>query len=398
VSSVLRIPPFPLFLTALPAALALAPPAGAQAPSNADAPRTGPARSDPDLSADELRRAVVAGHATWCHGIYARCEQRAKVLQSAVAKFLAEPDDATLAAARTEWIDARAVYGQTEALRFCDGPIEPLEPLLNAWPVDESFVDAIVADTASYPNLGATALVLANERGGEANVSVGWHAIEYLLWGKDLSPTGPGARPALDYLPGGGRHAERRREYLAVTTELLVQHLGELRVAWAPAAGNHRAAFERDLDGAVRRILTGVTVMSAFELCGERLGVAYETQDQEQEHSCFSDTSCQDLEANQLGIAAILGGEPAGGSGPGLLALVRGKSPALAADAAEKVAATLACLRAIPAPFDAAMRGSDDAPGRRAIAAAIAALERQTEVLTIVGRVLGHELPLKPGG
>src|SRR5262245_60255030 len=82
--------------------------------------------------ASALRTAVVTGYAAWCHRQYAQCEQKAAVLQAAVAALLATPQSSTLAAAREAWIDARVVYDQTEALRFCDGPIEPLEPLLNA--------------------------------------------------------------------------------------------------------------------------------------------------------------------------------------------------------------------------------------------------------------------------
>jgi len=366
--------------------------------------QTPDARS-PDAHA-ALRAEVVHGHASWCHHLYDRCEQQARALQRAVAAFLAEPDAKSLAAARKAWREGRAVYGKTEALRFHGGPIDAVEGYLNAWPVDEAFLDAvqgrpdagIVHDAKNFPNLAATVLLLANERGGEANVSVGWHAIEFLLWGQDLSPDGPGDRPASDYVVGVGRDAARRREYLTVVTALLVQHLGQLKTAWAPDAANYRATFVADPPDAVRRMLTGALVLSAFELTGERLAVAYETQDQEQEHSCFSDTTWFDFEADQLGIQAIFVRETEPAYGPGLLALIRAEQPALATDLDRKLADTLAKLRAIPQPFDAAMRGADDAPGRVAMRVAMAALDAQSEVLTIVGRVLGYDLPLKPGG
>ena len=47
-------------------------------------------------------------------------------------------------------------------------------------------------------------LTSLNEQGGEANISTGWHAIEFLLWGQDLSDDGPG-RAA-----GHRLHDERR--------------------------------------------------------------------------------------------------------------------------------------------------------------------------------------------
>jgi putative iron-regulated protein len=354
-----------------------------------------------------LRREVVRAHAAWCHALYADCERHARALGAAVDAMLAAPSAATLAAARAAWCEARVVYGRTEVLRFQGGPIEPLEPLLNAWPIDEAFVDyvagapdaGIVNDPRAFPSVGAAVLRLANERGGEANVTVGWHAIEFLLWGQDRSPHGPGERPHTDYLPGAGRNAERRAQYLRTVCAMLAQDLATVRAAWAPDRDNHRRAFERDEVAAVRAMLAGACVLTAFELAGERLTVALETRDQEQEHSCFSDTTHADLVANQAGIDAMLRGRATGaGKGPGLLALVRARDPALASLANDVAAATTRAIAAIPAPFDQAFLGGDDAPGRRAIAAAVAALERQAEVLQLVGKTFGLDLPLQPGG
>ncbi|MCB0972441.1 MAG: hypothetical protein KDA97_13125, partial [Acidimicrobiales bacterium] len=42
--------------------------------------------------------------------------------------------------------------------------------------------------------------------------------------------------------------------------------------------------------------------LSAGELAGERIAVAYETQDQEDEHSCFSDNTMADVIGNAAGI------------------------------------------------------------------------------------------------
>ena len=44
----------------------------------------------------------------------------------------------------------------------------------------------------------------ANERGGEKNISIGYHAIEFLLWGQDYTDVNTnvgegGERPATDF-------------------------------------------------------------------------------------------------------------------------------------------------------------------------------------------------------
>ena len=131
-----------------------------------------------------------------------------------------------------------------------------------------------------------------NERGGETNVSTGWHAIEFLLWGQDFD--GPD--------PGASAHRLRRRHRRQRGAARRVPAAGDRSVgasisascpaAWAAEPGNYRTAFEAGIPiRALRRILTGMLILSGFEMAGERLAVAYETKDQEQEHSCFSDTT-----------------------------------------------------------------------------------------------------------
>ncbi len=70
-----------------------------------------------------------------------------------------------------------------------------------------------------------TALIKANERGDKENIGAGWCAIAFLLWGQDLSETGPGERSFEDYVVGRGQNAERRARYLSTATELLVDDL-----------------------------------------------------------------------------------------------------------------------------------------------------------------------------
>ena len=45
-------------------------------------------------------------------------------LQDEIDAFIAGPTDATLEAARDQWLAARDVYGPTEAFRFYDGPVD----------------------------------------------------------------------------------------------------------------------------------------------------------------------------------------------------------------------------------------------------------------------------------
>jgi putative iron-regulated protein len=362
-----------------------------------------------DSRAAPTEAAVAAAYASFAYAAYEGAAVGARDLKRAVDALVERPSAETLDLARRAWIAGRRAYGRTEVLRFYSGPIDDpndgVETTLNAWPIDESYVDAvagrpksgIVHDVVRFPTLAEETLLLANERGGETAVTVGWHAIEFLLWGQDLNPDGPGSRPHGDYVVGVGANAARRGTYLRVATELLVSQTEGLARAWGDDPKAYRRAFEADPRAALKKILTGAVVLSGFEMAGERLAVAYETRDQEHEHSCFSDTTHVDFEANQAGVVAALTGRLDGVAfGPGAIDLLRAKAPDLAALLERRLEASTAALAAVPIPFDVAILGGDSSPGRVAVRRAIEALEAQAEAIAIMGRTLGHVLPLKP--
>ena len=140
----------------------------------------------------------------------------AQAMDTTLQAFTAAPSAATLGAAKTAWLTSREPYLQTEVYRFYDGPIDDAdgpEGLMNAWPLDESYIDYVDGmPTAGIVNgseeLSATNLEALNEQGGEENVATGYHAIEFLLCGQDMRDTGPGARPDTDIADMGT--AERR--------------------------------------------------------------------------------------------------------------------------------------------------------------------------------------------
>jgi putative iron-regulated protein len=134
-------------------------------------------------------------------------------------------------------------------------------------------------------------------------------------------------------------------------------------------------------------------------MAGERVAVPYETRDQEDEHSCFSDTTHLDLVANQLGLEAMFRGRWLDGQqGPGVLDLARAIDPALAIELEQRIAAALGALRAILPPFDRAIGAGDDTPERRAVLVALEALEAQTDSLARLSAALGFEIAIEPGG
>jgi putative iron-regulated protein len=346
-------------------------------------------------------KAVATNYAALVHANYADTLAAAKDLQATIAAFVAAPSAEGLDKARKAWLDAREFYGQTEAFRFYGGPIDDEkgpEGQINAWPLDEAYVDYVtgkagagMVNNAKF-KITKAALAKANERGGEENISAGWHAVEFLLWGQDQSETGPGQRSFEDYVKGKGENAERRAQYLSTATELLVDDLSAMVKAWEPNAKNYRAKFEKGDKESVRKIIVGLGSLSRGELSGERMEVALNSQDQEDEHSCFSDNTHRDVVNNAKGIQNVWLGQyqKRDGSrleGPGVRDLVAAKNPALAEKTTAQIAGSVSGAEAIPAPFDRAIfKGS---PGRPAVEKTIASLVEQSKLLVESASAVG---------
>ncbi len=361
-----------------------------------------------DDAGEELRAEVVANYAAVVHEAYSMSLESAIEMDAAIDAFAADPSEVNLEAARQAWLTARDDYGPTEAFRFYGGPIDAddtgVEGLVNAWPLDEAYIDYVEGAPESgiinlpdeFPTIDAELITSLNESGGETNISTGWHAIEFLLWGQDLSAEGPGGRPADDFV--SAPNADRRATYLTVASDLLVEHLSSLVEAWAPDSdGNYRAEFlALPADEALSMILSGIGELSRGELAGERLTVAYEEHSQEDEHSCFSDNTTADVVGNASGIQMVYLGELGSASGPGIDDLVAAVDSDLADRLREEIESSVSLAEAIPAPFDQSLAPGvpDDDPGRVAINDTIQALDLQADTLVEAATALGLELNL----
>ena len=350
----------------------------------------------------DVKRQAVENYADGVHALYTKSFLSTVQLDGAIDVFLADPTPASLEAAKRAWLRARDDYGPTEAFRFYGGPIDNEEDgpegLINAWPLDEAYIDyvegnpdaGIVNMIDEYPSITGDLLISLNEEGGEENVSTGWHAIEFLLWGQDMNANGPGARPVEDYTTAN--NADRRGVYLATASEVLVEHMRGLVDAWAPGSSNYRAQFlALDTDEALTHIITGIGELSRGELAGERMTVAYQERSQEDEHSCFSDNTTADIVGNALGIQMVLMGDYGSVSGVGILDIVEEEDAGLAANLKQQVAASVSLSKNIPAPFDAHLTDtvSDSAPGRSAVLRTIESLEKQTDTIVSAATAIG---------
>lgn len=305
----------------------------------------------------------IQGYAQNAYVQYSKSVEEAQKLNVLVQDFVKNPSQEKLEAAKEQWILARKIYSQTEVYRFFDSPIDDAdgpEGLINAWPIDEAYIDSvsgktnsgIINDLKGYPTLDKDTLMSLNEKDGEKNISTGWHAIEFLLWGQDFSTDGPGTRSFEDFVDGKTMNADRRRLYLSLVTELLVEHIQSVAVEWDPAGSNNYYNSFVNSPDSLAKVIESLRFFAGEELSIERMFVAYDMQDQEDEHSCFSDTTHHDLYYNFLGIKNALLETY---NGVSLVTLIANNDAALASQIEAQALAIDMALFQFPAPFDQAI-------------------------------------------
>ncbi|MGR3480790.1 imelysin family protein [Salipiger marinus] len=345
----------------------------------------------PALAATD-RAAVIDTYADIAQAGYEDSLITARALQEAVAALVADPSEATLAAARTAWLAARDPYQQTEVYRFGNPIVDDWEGKVNAWPLDEGLIDYVDTSYAgpTDENELAAANVIANPAlmiagqevdagtitpaliadtlneadGIETNVARGYHAIEFLLWGQDLNGTGPGAgdRPFTDYAQGEactGGNCDRRADYLTAATDLLISDLEEMAANWAED-GAARAAITADPDAGLVAMLTGMGSLSYGEQAGERMRLGLMLNDPEEEHDCFSDNTHNSHYYDGKGVQNVYLGaytriDGSTVSGPSLRDLVAETAPELDAEMTAKLEATMQALGAIKTAAEGGM-------------------------------------------
>jgi len=323
-----------------------------------------------------------------------------------IAAFLDKPTEATLADARISWLASRAHYMLTEGGRFYGGPIDAApnnyEALVNSWPLDEAYIDyttdangkvdetsGIVNKPSLLKDITAEGLDMINTMGGDTNVSDGYHAVEFLLWGQALSDVGPGERPARDYdLKGMRKNPDRRAQYLKVAVDGIITNLTAVRDAWAPGA-DYRVTFEGNPDTALANAFTGLAKFSKGELGSQRLGAAYMSKERHDQHDCFSSETLVDYDRDAHGIQAMYLGKYGDNDGPGLNDLVHAADPAIDKKLTAMIQASIDAIDAIPTPFEASIAGDDNSPGRVAIKTALDALFAQGDEFGAAAAALG---------
>jgi len=333
----------------------------------------------PSHSANDESSDLANSYANLVSHYYNAVALSTKEMNNAIIKFIQAPDNNSLINAKNKWIEARIVYGITEAFRFYGGPIDGVnkygeegpEGLINAWPLNEAYIDYVKGNPeAGIINnmsleINAETIIAANMSEDDADVSTGWHAIEFLLWGQDFSLETAGLREASDYLPTNEVNV-RRRAYLVAASTLLLEHVNWLAEQWSENGEGRKSFMAKDDPGGA--ILTGIATLAGFELSSERIATALDSGDPEDEHSCFSDQTHNDVKANFNGIKNVYLGKGQNGKSfkPSISEFVMENDIKLHENIMQVINNTDDTINNITVPFDKMLSEPKNGLGRQA--------------------------------
>ena len=332
---------------------------------------------------------------------------RTNNMHKSISMFLKYPTEENIQNVKNKWIEARKVYGITEAFRFYGGPIDGVnqygeegpEGLMNAWPLNEAYIDYVMGNDSSgiISNLSyeinAKTIIASNMSEDDADVSTGWHAIEFLLWGQDNSLEIPGTRKASDY-SGSGVIKERRRAYLKEASDLLLEHISWLNTQWSYNGKGRTGFLEKSDPGGA--ILTGIATLAGFELSSERIATALDSGDPEDEHSCFSDQTHHDIRANFNGIRNVYLGIGLNSKkfSPSISEIVAKKNPALDSAIIKLLEKTSNSIDKITIPFDKMLSEPESGLGRMAAEETVSNLLAIAEKIKLAGNDLNWNVTI----
>ena len=138
--------------------------------------------SETENKTDEaaLKSDIVNTYSDIVYASYEDSYKSALNLQDKIKAFVAAPSAAGLEEAKKAWLASRVPYLQTEAYRFYGGPIDDEdgpEGLLNAWPMDEVYIDYVEGDAnagiintpSQYPVINKELVFFLNVEVGDIN-------------------------------------------------------------------------------------------------------------------------------------------------------------------------------------------------------------------------------------
>ena len=312
---------------------------------------------------------------------YAAMKDNSMLLLASSGKFLASGSQSDLDEACANWKATRKPWECSEAFLFGPASFKSLDPLLDSWPLDQTQLDNVLAG-----NQELTADFVRNSLGSGLR---GFHTIEYLIFRNGTART-------------ASEVSMREKQYLVAVTEVLRDDCTTLWALWAGVKGgtkeaeilenievsvgtpyaeefkNAGKAGSRYLSqtGAVEEIIQGMIDIAA-EVGNQKIAGPVKSQNVLDVESWFSWNSLTDFTNNVRSIEnAYINGYNGSTPGTSLSAFVKAANPTIDTKVKTKIAAAIAAINNIPAPFRNSLSNAEKT------SAAISAMGDLENVLT----------------
>lgn len=247
---------------------------------------------------------------------YTELAKESHALQEALQALANEPTDAHLAAARQQWVETRPLWEKTESWAFGPAETEGLDGDLDDWPVSVLELEQALATTPfaadTFSQLGTT--------------SIGFHGIEFVLYGDDGTP------------PMAADLTSQQTSYLALAGGAFHDTAEQLLSSWSGADG-FGATLTSDPEGTVLEMIEGA-IGTLEEVHLEKLGAVLE-EGAEVLESRFSGTTHADIVANVSGAQSVF-------EDTGLKQLLAAKDDTLAQELSDALAMSVSAAEALP--------------------------------------------------
>lgn len=322
---------------------------------------------------DELKDEFRINYADMAFAVYDDAYRAALDLQILINAFIEAPTAAGLQACRDQWVLAHIPYSQSEVFSRAMGPVDPLEQRINAWEMEPAFLDylsdsansGIVYDLNLAPAINQETLLAIHQSSNPKHIALGYHAIEFLLWGEDddvVIDQLTGDRSYLDYVPSdsSAQAVIRRGALLKAITNQLVIDLREVADEWNSSFNNnYRREFLRTNSPgrSTRLAMTGLVAFMQYELGQNRIYKTLNGIDPNREESAFSDNTHRDIYFNVIGMKSLLTGrygrtDSTYVEGTSLMSIFEEADPESAAKIKEVMDKLIESAIALESPYD----------------------------------------------
>ncbi len=207
---------------------------------------------------------------------------------------------------KAQWKETKKAVDYIAPFQFLN------ESTFYSFMINPAYIDAfgsdnssgIIVNTTLYPYIDYVTLRSLNNVGGsENNISTGMHALEFVLWGEDLNPAGPGARTPFDYEFTAASVKGRRKAYLASLVYILNKDVEALDYTSFKDNIN-----DMDPKSSLKFLLGGIHDFVKKNVAEKSIKRPVDQMSQLYEESQFSDNSTEDLKNKITSIKNYLYG------------------------------------------------------------------------------------------